>query len=270
MEQNIQEKATYLQQISNILLINGGFLNNPGLYTGEMGLVLFFSRYARFTQNELYTEYSFRLIEKIQNRISQETLNDYRQGLTGIGAAIEYLVQNGFFVGDADDILEDFDRQIFSTYISPRLTVNEALDMGYYALWRISGNSSEKGRIKKTILPEIVNSIKEKSKSLDHKNPMVSFFCDIISSENIISLQDHLVIPSLLQLCRKNNPDNSIGKSYHHLLENISKNNFLMNDNLILGFQNGLTGLGLSLLTELDGDDSWISLFPNEFKTSEK
>ena len=32
---------SYLQ-ISNILLINGGFLDNPVLYLGEAGLILFF------------------------------------------------------------------------------------------------------------------------------------------------------------------------------------------------------------------------------------
>ena len=264
MEQKIQKK-TNLQRISNILLINGGFLNNSGLYTGEMGIVLFFSRYARFTQNELYTEYCFGLIEKIQTGINQETLNDYRQGLTGIGSTIEYLVQNGFFNGDTDDILEDFDKKIFSTCISNHLTFYQALDIWYYALWRISGNSSKKEIIKKTILTEIVNFMKEKSKNLDQTNPMVSFFYDIISTESIFSLQEHLIIPSLLKLCRKNNPDNSIEKTYGHLFENISSYNFLKN-NILLGFQNGLAGLGVSILTELDGDDSWISLFPYNLK----
>jgi len=71
-------------------------LGNPGLYSGEMGLVLFFYRYSRFSQNDLYSEYCFDLIEKIQNRIHQETPIDYKHGLTGIGSAFENLVQNGF------------------------------------------------------------------------------------------------------------------------------------------------------------------------------
>ena len=45
---------TTIQRIANILLMKGGFLDNPGLYTGEMGLVLFFARYARYTQNNLF------------------------------------------------------------------------------------------------------------------------------------------------------------------------------------------------------------------------
>ena len=91
MEQNEQQNKSYLQRIANILLMNGGFLGNPGLYTGEMGLVLFFLRYVRFTQNKLYKEYSAGLIEKIQDRIHQETPINYKQGLAGVGSAVECL-----------------------------------------------------------------------------------------------------------------------------------------------------------------------------------
>jgi len=54
MDKNEQSINTYLHRISNILLINGGFLSNLGLYSGNMGIVLFFYRYARLTQNEIY------------------------------------------------------------------------------------------------------------------------------------------------------------------------------------------------------------------------
>ena len=42
MIQNEQFIYSYLQRISNILLINGGFLDKPGLFAGEIGIVLFF------------------------------------------------------------------------------------------------------------------------------------------------------------------------------------------------------------------------------------
>jgi len=104
-----QHFSTYLKRISNTLLINGGFLDNSGLFTGEMGLVLFFFRYGRYTQNELYKEYAFKLIEKIQNSIPVELPISYQQGATGIGSTVEYLIQNGYFEGDSDDMLGAFD-----------------------------------------------------------------------------------------------------------------------------------------------------------------
>jgi len=42
MKKNEQSILACLPRISNILLINGGFLSNLRLYSGEMGLVLFF------------------------------------------------------------------------------------------------------------------------------------------------------------------------------------------------------------------------------------
>jgi hypothetical protein len=42
MSKNEQSVHCRLQRISNTLMINGGFLSNLGLYSGERGLVLFF------------------------------------------------------------------------------------------------------------------------------------------------------------------------------------------------------------------------------------
>jgi len=235
---NKQQINSYLQRISNILLINGGFLNNPGLYTGEMGIALFFARYARYTQNELYSDYSFDLIEKIQNNIHQETSIDYKQGLAGIGSTIEYLIQNNFFEADTDDLLEDFDKRIFSTYNLPFLPDEKLLGIGYYALWRMSGSCVQKDWIRQTILQPV------------EKN-----------------LHDRSVIPAWLQSCRKNIPPGMDVNSFDRFFEpdHTPKNYIFDISALDLGFLNGLAGLGLSLLTGLDGDDSCFSLFPNDF-----
>lgn len=227
MEQNIQMA---LRRISNFLLLNGGFLNNPGLYTGEMGLVVFFTRYARYTQNEIYMDYAYGLMEKIQNRIHRETPVNYKQGLTGIGSAIEYLVQNDFFEADTDDILEDFDQRIFYTYNLSYLRVNEMKEVGYYAAWRLSGNSSQKDRIRKTILPQI----------------------------------NRFVAPALNET---KIPEWVKEKTSGRCLELMTENNFWTNGP---GLQDGLAGWGMSLLTGLDGDDSWFSLFPNDLITAKK
>ena len=216
-----KEIQSILRQISDVLLINGGFLSNPGLYTGEMGLVLFFFRYARFMQNELYSEYGFELIEKIQNRIHQDTPINYKQGLAGIGATIEYLVQNGYFDADTDEVLEDFDNRIFFTYNLSRLSSDEINDIGYYAAWRLSGNSTQKDKIRQIILPQTV-------------------------------------IPDLYP---KSTPDSLKEKTYSHCIDLIAKNDFWNKD---MGLKDGLAGWGMSLMTELDGDNSWFSLLQDD------
>ena len=179
MKQNKNIIKSYLQRISNILMINGGFPDNPGLYTGEMGIVLFFSRYARFIQNELYSDYSFDLIEITQNKLHQDTPINYKNGLTGIGSTIEYLAQNSFFKVDTDDVLEEFDKRIFFTYNLPYLPIDQIMDIGYYVIWRLSGNSSKKDMMQQTILPLIVKIMSEWNET----HPAVSFFKEIFSSE---------------------------------------------------------------------------------------
>ena len=219
-------KELILRQISDVLLVNGGFLSSPGLYTGEMGLVLFFARYARYTQNDLYMDYAFGLIEKIQRRIHQDTPINYKHGLAGIGSAIEYIVQNSYFEADTDEILEDFDQRIYFTYNIPYLPVEDTVDIWYYIHWRLSGNSRQKDKVRQFILPQI-------EKAMRHHDT---------------------VMPAWPHLSRKD----------HAIVKDNQIDTYLNNKEL--GLQNGLAGWGLSLLTELDGDDSWTSLLPSNSK----
>ena len=239
MEHREQEIQSILRHVANILLINGGFLNNPGLYTGEMGLVLFFTRYARFTHNDLYLDYAYGLIEKIQRRIHQDTPVNYRHGLTGIGSATEYLVQNGFFEADTDEILEDFDKRIYFTYNIPYLPVEDMIDIWYYIQWRLSVNSMQQDKIRQFILPQI-------EKSMHH----------------------HSVDPATLAFHRKVIPAGFEEKTFDRCLNTSpdpSKDGNLKSDfwNKELGLQNGLAGWGMSLLTEIDGDNTWFPLLPS-------
>jgi hypothetical protein len=271
MKQDEQSIKSYLQRISNILLINGSFLDNVGLYTGKMSLVIFFAHYARYKQNELYLDYSFNLIDKVKNIIHKHMPISYKHGLAGIGCTIEYLVQNDFFEADTDDILEEFDRLIFFTYNLSYLSIGEIMSIGYYALWRLSGNSSKKDIILQIILPQTVNIMDEWFSKRNLTYPIVFFLNDIvISSKNHDILPDHSYIPAWLQLCRRNLPDKLAKKKYNHISNFTSINDSLRNKNINFGYEDGLAGLGLSLLTELDGNDSWISLFPNDFIFSKK
>jgi len=252
------ELNTYLHRISNTLMINGGFLGNSGLYSGEMGLVLFFYHYARSIKNEIYSEYGANLFRTIQNKISLNTPINYKLGLSGIGSTIEYLVQNGFMDANIDEMLEAFDQRIFLTYNLPQLPIDIIVDFGYYALWRMAGNSIRKDTIIKPIMLQIIKIMKEWQKSQNIKHPTVSFFKDIVSSRN--NIPDRFIISDWLQLCRENNQN-----------ERMQSNNFIEDMTKVdLGIQNGLAGLGLSLLSEMDGNDSYISLFPNDLITSSK
>lgn len=207
-----------------------------------------------FTHNTLYKEYGFRLIEKIQNSIHHETPISYKQGLAGIGSTIEYLVQHGYIDADTDEILEDFDDRIFSVQNLFRLSMEEIKSKGYYANWRMSGNSAKKEMIRQTILPEIEKIMHEKS--------MIYAWHKSLYTNNSLYLKTATYKHWWEYLSAKPNLSVSPLEGKHTM------GNFVLSEHtgspLHLGIHNGLTGLGLALLTELDGDASWISLFPDE------
>ena len=259
---NEHQTKSILQRISNILLINGGFFDNPGLYTGEMGLAVFFFHYAEFTQNELYLDFSFDLIEKVQNKIHNETPIDYRHGLSGIGSAIEYLVQWGFMEVDTDDMLEEFDKRIFSADNMPDMSVEELSGIAYYSVWRMAGNSAQTHTILKKVLPRLVHFMDERCRNLDVEYRTVTFLKDIVETENLGMLSDMSIV---FRPCRNRYPYGLEINTYNHYLEQFSKNDCFNTKTLDLSLHNGLAGFGMALMTEINVDNAWISLFPKDF-----
>ena len=262
MELNEYQKKDYVQRISSILLLNGGFLDNPGLFTGEMGIVLFILRYARLTQIELFSDYGFNLIRKIQNSIHIKTPIDYKQGLAGIGSAFEYLVQSEYIKADTDDVLEEMDKRLFALDNFPCLSFDELIGIGYYSLWRIAGKSRKMESIIKNVLPTIVWILERKCQNLDFTYPTVEFLRGVVENENKITVQHFSKIPLSLQLCRKKFPNGLEEATFNLFMEQFSSKEF--EKPFELGLLNGLAGFGMALMTQLDGDDSWISLLTND------
>ncbi len=106
------EKDLLLRRITNNLIINASFLENPGLYHGKMGIVLFFVHYSRYTGMGLYDDFAGLLLDEIYEEINTWTPVDFENGLAGIGWGIEYLLQNGFMAGDSFAILRELDEKL--------------------------------------------------------------------------------------------------------------------------------------------------------------
>lgn len=129
------------QRALSYLVINSDFMPNIGLFHGKMGLVLFFSVYARFSKNELYNQFAYDLLDEVYEDIHKDILLDFENGLCGIGWAIEFLVQNGYMEGDTDEILEDVDKHIMQynvCRISDLSFRNGLAGIVYYVCARLS------------------------------------------------------------------------------------------------------------------------------------
>lgn len=100
----------------------------------------------------LFTIYKISKIKskkKIAEELLDETLEkcrlnspiSYGNGLCGIGIGLEYLLQNRFVIGNADEVLSDIDKRIFSEINDRNLTDltidNGILGLGYYLYYRL-------------------------------------------------------------------------------------------------------------------------------------
>ncbi len=51
-----------LEQIANILILNGTLTESPGLVHGKIGIAVFFFHYAKYTDNSLFADYAMDVI----------------------------------------------------------------------------------------------------------------------------------------------------------------------------------------------------------------
>lgn len=126
-------KAVILQQrLIDILIFKSGFINNPGLFYGKMGLTIFFAHYNKYTSDRLYETIADELMEQVLEETHKGLSLGIGSGLSGIGWGIEYLIQNGFMEGDCVEICEEIDCKIMET--DPRRLMDMSLEDGLEGL----------------------------------------------------------------------------------------------------------------------------------------
>jgi len=79
-----------LEQIADMLLINGTLTECPGLIHGKMGIAVFFFYYAKYTDDMLFADYAMNLIGETLNQIHVNSSADYEKGIAGIGVGIDF------------------------------------------------------------------------------------------------------------------------------------------------------------------------------------
>lgn len=88
-----------------------------GLFHGQMGLIVFFYHYG-LIRNNSYMQTAERLLDSLMYLMVADMPDNYSEGFSGIGTAIEYLLQNGFVEGNADEILSEIDKRLITSISS--------------------------------------------------------------------------------------------------------------------------------------------------------
>ncbi len=110
-ENNSLKVEKDLQQIAEMLLLNGTLTECPGLVHGKMGIAVFFFYYSQFTGNEIFADYAMDLVSEMLDQLHINSPADYEKGVAGIGVGIDYLIHNNFLIAE-NDICEDFDKRM--------------------------------------------------------------------------------------------------------------------------------------------------------------
>lgn len=103
-----------LNQIANTIFINIQHQENSGLLNGKTGTILFLYNYARYTNNEMYSELAGELIDQISEILNKHADKSFFNGLAGIAYGVDYIVKKKFVKIDENDgdILEDIDSEL--------------------------------------------------------------------------------------------------------------------------------------------------------------
>ena len=57
-------KDNHLYRIARHLIINSSYTDNLGLYDGKIGIIIFFAHLARYTQKQIYDDFTGKLLNE--------------------------------------------------------------------------------------------------------------------------------------------------------------------------------------------------------------
>lgn len=154
--------------IAEILKHNLSIVKNQSLLYGNTGLCIFFYHLSRYTKNSEYEIIASSLLDEVIENINDSIPLDFENGLAGIGWGIEYLLQNKFVEGEADEILEEIDNRIF-VFLSEKSPANFELTTGltgylFYYINRLNNKAKKPSEVQKiniNVLIYIINKIDE-------------------------------------------------------------------------------------------------------------
>ena len=260
-----------LQQIAEMLLVNGLFTDCPGLIHGKTGIAIFFFHYGRYTDNELFEDYAFDLVDSIQQQIHNNSPADYKAGISGIGVGMDYLLTNQFISAD-DDIYNDFDERIYRAVMyDPRLDCLYDGLTGYGRYWMMRLNRQPSSVTARECLLRIATYVEENVSKIMAKEQ--SDVYDFL--QNLCRIPSFEIFSHVLKQCQLLNFQTSdfsrFGNSAVSEIARNHQHNPMQKDETIqflqldlekepvnMGILSGYAGEGMLRLAALNPINQWI------------
>lgn len=132
--------SSYLADVADLLRRYGCFMTGVGLSNGKTGVALFLYRYSRLFNKPELTEYANEIMLEVMDDISGDIPLEYDYGLSGIGVAISYLINNDYLDRDSEVVLAQFDDLIMNNQDNSDIAdLHTLISVAYY--WRARRSS---------------------------------------------------------------------------------------------------------------------------------
>ncbi len=236
---SVPDISSVLSRVAHVLLVNGGFVQSPGLLRGKMGIALFLFHYGRFSGREAFAAAASELMEDILSQTDQGSPVDYAEGLAGFGTAVEYLIREQFIEPESGSVLSAVDEKVYHHLIhhTPELLWT---DCGIPGLGRYFAARKMEEALSRTV------DLLDKSFS---SYPVLSGVLDVLASAYTLNV--------------------NAGKARHYLLYAADRMETMLREDAFFGkFPDHFCPSEMSLsllraarktgLTELAGTASWV------------
>lgn len=146
--------------------------NNLSLATGKMGYCLYFYILGRELNHQEYQATAEKLLDEIFDNIQTVSGIDVKNGLTGIGLGISYLIKNKYVKGNVNDILDDVDDIVFKQLSYPKcvdqIDLLSLIHLTYYLQVRLK--EQKKGSVNEYLFKElIIETINNLYQKINHE-----------------------------------------------------------------------------------------------------
>ncbi len=125
---------------------------DSSLFEGKAGKIIACNALYNYTENEYWKEEGIALVDDVCNALGETNEMGYAYGFTGIGWCIEWLVQKGLITANTDEILEDFDDNVYKLVmfgVDKNISLhNGAIGKSAYFLKRMQAVNVETSRFK--------------------------------------------------------------------------------------------------------------------------